>query len=259
MPDGARDFYVGHAPALPAAEARVVRRALVALVLLVLGAPLALLAVHEKLAPATFEFGVVRRFRGTLVERPVPALLLERPDATATGDVAGAVSTLLIVAPGKHGAADLVRGRDGETVELRGTLVYRHGGTMIEVVPDSLFAVAGTPRTVATVDLGAVTLRGEIVDAKCHLGVMNPGDGKTHRGCAARCISGGIPPALRVRDAAGAERVLLLVGPAGEPVGRDVLDVVGEPVEVRGRAEQRGDVLVLYADPHAIRRLGEED
>ena len=25
-------------------------------------------------------------------------------------------------------------------------------------------------------------LRGEIVDAKCHLGGMNPGDGKTHHG-----------------------------------------------------------------------------
>lgn len=259
MAEPTQDFYVGYAPVLPPAERRVVRRAVIVLVLLVLGTPLVLLAVQQRLAPASFEFGVVRAFRGTLVERPVPALLLDRPDSSTVAGAPPSVTTLLLVAPGKHGAADLVRGHDGARAELSGTLVYRDGRTMIEVVPESLaLQTPGTPQGPPVVDLGAVTLRGEIVDSKCHLGVMNPSDGKTHRACAARCISGGIPPALRVRDAAGGERLFLLVGRDGEPVHRDVLDVVAEPVEVRGRVEQRGDLLVLYADPHAIRRLGEE-
>jgi hypothetical protein len=29
-----------------------------------------------------------------------------------------------------------------------------------------------------------MTLTGEIVDSKCYLGVMNPGQGKVHRDCA---------------------------------------------------------------------------
>ena len=259
MPDRKQDFYVGWAPTLPAAEGRAARRAVVVLAALAVGVPLVIVAVQARLAPASFEFGDVRSFRGTLVAHPVPALLLERPHHAAASAPGGGVSSLLLVAPGKHGARDLVRGRDGEQVELRGTLAYRDGRTLVEVVPDSIVRIAGIPRAASVEDLGAVRLRGEIVDSKCHLGVMNPGDGKTHRDCAARCISGGIPPALRVRDAADADRLFLLVGPAGESVHHDVLDVVAEPVEVSGRAERRGDLLVLYADPRAIRRLGDED
>ena len=43
-------------------------------------------------------------------------------------------------------------------------------------------------------DLDTFTLIGEIVDSKRYLGVMNPGNGKVHRDCAVRCLSGGIPP-----------------------------------------------------------------
>ena len=258
MAEREQDFYVGYAQQLPAAEARVTRRTVVVLAALAVCVPLVVVAAQGRLAPASFEFGDVRGFRGTIVEHPVPALLLARPDAAGVTGTTGAVSSLLLVAPGKFGASVLVQGRDGEHVDLRGTLVYRDGRTMIEVVPDSIVRAAGTPRTTTVEDLGSVRLRGEIVDTKCNLGVMNPGGGKTHRDCAARCISGGIPPGLRVRDAVGAERLFLLVGPAGEPVNQDVLDVVAEPVEVSGRAERRGDLLLLYADPRAIRRLGEE-
>ena len=61
------------------------------------------------------------------------------------------------------------------------------------------------------VDLGEHTLRGEIVDIKCYLGVMKPAHGKPHRSCAARCISGGIPPVLMVKDRDGDTNYLLLV------------------------------------------------
>jgi len=32
--------------------------------------------------------------------------------------------------------------------------------------------------------------RGQIVDPKCYLGVMKPGEGKPHSDCAIRCIDG---------------------------------------------------------------------
>jgi hypothetical protein len=56
-----------------------------------------------------------------------------------------------------------------------------------------------------------------------------------------RCISGGIPPALFVKDASGASRTLVLAGvKAGE-----ILDLIAEPVTVRGRLTRAGDTLFL--------------
>jgi hypothetical protein len=56
---------------------------------------------------------------------------------------------------------------------------------------------------VSTEDLGAFTLVGEIVDSKCYLGIMNPGETNPHRECAALCIGGGIPPLIIAHDADG--------------------------------------------------------
>jgi hypothetical protein len=84
---------------------------------------------------------------------------------------------------------------------------------------------------------------------------MNPGELKPHRACAARCISGGIPPVLCVRDDAGRASYFFLVSAAGAPVNQDVLDFVAEPVEVTGEVVRSGDDLVLRADPASYRRL----
>ena len=253
------EFYVGYAPGAPPALARFTRRVVLGLAGLVVTAALVVLLAQAPLAPASFEFGVSRSFRGTMHASPFPTLVVARPGALA--GAADATSSFLLVAPGKHGAAELARRFDGAAVELTGTLVYREGHTMIEVAPDAVAAAVPSPADADPLpveDLGPVRLAGEIVDTKCHLGVMNPGDGKTHRACAARCISGGIPPALRVRDDGGRAQLFLLVGAAGEAVDRALLPFVAEPVEVTGRAERRGDLLVLYADPAAIRRTGEE-
>lgn len=258
MAEHADDFYVGYAASVPPRTAHAARGAVVLLLLLALVTALLLVFARTPLAPASFEYGVTRRFHGTVHASPAPVLVIERRDGEQHADT---TATLLLVAPGKHGATALAQQHDGARVEIMGSLVYRGGHMMLEVDPGSIVVLAAhddTAHATAVADLGAVRLRGEIVDTKCHLGVMNPGDGKTHRGCAVRCISGGVPPALRVRDAAGSEALYLLVGVHGEPIGRDVLPYVAEPVEIAGRAERRDDLLVLYAAPDAIRRLGEE-
>ena len=104
-------------------------------------------------------------------------------------------------------------------------------------------------------DLGEQTFLGEIVDSKCFLGVMKPGHLKPHRSCAVRCISGGVPPVLLVRDADGNATYLLLVGSNGEALNHQVLDLIAEPVEVTGRLWRYDNWLVLRADLEAIRRL----
>ena len=141
-------------------------------------------------------------------------------------------------------------------MRLRGELVSRGSETLLQVEPGSVARDAGAPRAPEVTALGVLTLRGEIVDSKCHFGVMNPGEGKSHRDCAVRCISGGSPALLRSRDASGEARYFLLVGPDGRALGRELLDFVAEPVEMRGAVERHDGVYVLRTDPSAIRRLG---
>jgi len=165
-------------------------------------------------------------------------------------------SGYLLVAPGKHGADYLVASFDGKQVRLQGQLIYRGGGTMVEITPGSI-AVTDTAPTVqeTTRDLGTVTFTGEIVDSKCYLGVMNPGQGKVHRDCAARCLSGGIPPIFVTTDPVttdGREQ-FLLVGLDGRTLGRDTLrEFIAEPITIRGDLLQLGDSRLLRIDPRTL-------
>lgn len=101
----------------------------------------------------------------------------------------------------------------------------------------------------------SVTLKGEIVDSKCYLGVMNPGSLTPHRGCAVRCISGGIPPILLVRQEKGPPLYFLLVSSDGSPVNKQVLDMVAAPVEITGNIVRQGELSILRADPSTYRRV----
>lgn len=210
-----------------------------------LGAVSAVLLViaQAPFAPSRFEYGQYRDYEGRIEEWPCPTLL--------SGD-----TRFLLVAQGKHGAADLVRGQQGRAVRLKGALIQRGSDAMLELLPGTLEVRPGKPpqEPQSPIDLGRFTLAGEIVDSKCFLGVMNPGSGKVHRDCAVRCISGGVPPAFLVRDSSGEARVLLLTGAGGRPMGREVLDFVAEPVSVRGRLLRQGARLIFEAEPSGIRR-----
>jgi hypothetical protein len=122
---------------------------------------------------------------------------------------------------------------------------------MIELLPGSLahqtMAQGSLPPETA---LGELTLTGEIVDSKCYLGVMNPGHTKVHRDCAARCISGGIPPILVTSGDA-----YLLTGRDGRKLNQEVRDLVGETIQVQGAVVQDGETATLRAEPEAFRRV----
>ena len=131
---------------------------------------------------------------------------------------------------------------------------------MIEVADGSIKSIADSTiqhsnDSTIPVRLGQQTLIGEIVDSKCYLGVMNPGQLTTHRACAIRCISGGIPPVLLVRQTNGPALYFLLVSSDGRPVNKQVLSMVAEPIEVTGNVERQGELLILRADPATYRRV----
>ena len=237
------DFYVGYSPKAPASLARAVIRIVTGMVTAGLAAGTLLILDQAPFADSKFEYGVYREYSGTIEQWPYPIL--------RTSD-----SSFLLVAPGKHGLSAAVRGLQGKSVGLQGALIERGRDRMLEVLPSSLHEVATTPvRAVSQqIDLGFVRLRGEIVDSKCYLGVMNPGNGKVHRDCAARCISGGAPPAFVAGDASGGTRVLLLVGSDGRALNREVLSVVAEPLEISGELVRSGSHLILKAEPAQFRR-----
>jgi len=254
------DFYVGYLPKAPTALAGFVRKVIIVLGLLALTAALVFVIGQKPFADSAFEYGKVRGFEGVVETRPFPTLLVERPGEVGQQEK---YSRYLLVAPGKQGADDLVAAFDGKQVRLQGQLIYRDGATMVEIAPGSIAVVDAAPAVQeATGDLGTVTVTGEIVDSKCYLGVMNPGQGKVHRDCAARCLSGGIPPIFITTDEVttdGREQ-FLLVGPDGFALKRDALrEFIAEPITIHGKLLQKGASRLLSIDPrtlnHSLNRI----
>ena len=239
------DFYVGYQPAMAAGLARFLRLRL-ALVLALAAGLAALLAVSQRpFADSVFEFGEITGYEGIVGLDPYPVLAEDG-------------RRLLLVGPGKTGAEPHVRDLEGRGARLEGTAIYRGLLRAVEVVPGSAREAepaAGVAPVGQAATLGRHTLRGEIVDSKCYLGVMKPGRWKPHRACAVNCIRGGAPPVLVVEDRAGRRGFFLLIDDEGRAVNQRVLDLVAEPVEIRGEVLQRDNLLYLRADPGSYRRL----
>ena len=103
--------------------------------------------------------------------------------------------------------------------------------------------------------MASVTVRGEVVDSKCFLGVMVPGSGKTHKDCASLCLRGGVPPALFAHDRAGDSALMLLTGLSGDKIGARALQIAGEAVEMTGLLQRQDGWLVLQTDPTTWRTV----
>lgn len=218
------DFFVGYLP-VPPATRRFVRRSVAGLFVLLSIVAVIIVMWQSPFAASLFEFQEFHEYEGTLTSLPYPALS----------------NGWLLVAPGKHGASGLPAGY----VKLKGQRIQNGEMRMLELQPGSVVPAPGVPSPVERVSLGEVEWTGEIVDSKCYSGVMNPGHGKVHRDCAARCIAGGIPPALLVRDATRTARTVLLSDAALHPLGKELLKHVAEPVVVHGQLERISGQLIL--------------
>jgi hypothetical protein len=240
------EFYIGYEPDMPAGMGERIRRVACALVALALVMPAVLVVTEDRFAPGVFEYGRTRTFTGRIVEFPYPALIGD--DAVDTNRV------FWLVGPGKHGAGDIVRGRDGQRVLLSGSLIERDGNAMIEVVSDSVVMTAtGATQIEPLRSLGVIDVEGEIVDSKCHLGVMKPGEGPTHRDCAVRCLLGRIPPMFVPHGHDDLGRVSLVAEAAQPFADADVF--AGRRVSVRGEILGRGAQKFLAVSRRDIRLI----
>jgi hypothetical protein len=199
-------------------------------------------------ARSFFESGKERTFEGVIEASPYPTLL-SSPDAANAS-----ASRYLLVANGKHGADSQAAAYVGRSVRLRGSLIYRDYQKMIMVSAGSIAVLGDAQQNqVAPKNLGEFDLAGEIVDSKCYLGNMNPGNGKVHRDCAVCCLSGGIPPVFATNDFNGSPAVLLLTGPNQKRLPREAfLDRVAQPMRIHGRIVQIGNTLLLETESSAI-------
>ena len=259
--NSADEFYIGWEAKSAPGIGRNVRRTIALLLLLALGAAAILACAQRLVGTSVFEWGKAKTISGVLKLEPYPHLLVPRPGQSGP---LPSFSSYYLVAPWKFGLQkDKLAGFDSKPVSLKGTLIYRESQTMIEVRPDS---ITEAPSSNAALHIAAppasdtrhsspVTLRGEIVDSKCFLGVMNPGRLTPHRACAIRCISGGIPPILLVQHKDGPSATYLLVSDDGSPVNKQVLDMVAEPVEITGDLVQQGSLKILRANPSTYQRL----
>lgn len=250
------EFYIGWQSQAPKAIGSHLRKTVVPLLLLAPVLGVVFVLAQGTIGNAVFEWGTIKTFSGILQARPYPHLLVARP-----GNSGSTPSAYYLVAPFKFGLkSETIAALDGKPVSLKGTLIFRGSQTMIEARPDSITPVGQSVTSSnspppSSVPLGRQTLVGEIVDSKCYLGVMNPGQLTPHRACAVRCISGGIPPILLVRPKTGQPLYFLLVSSNGRAVNKQVLDMVAEPVEITGEVERQGELLVLRSDPQTFRRV----
>lgn len=245
-------FYVGYLET-PPSTARRLRRVAWAIVVLAAVVAIALAIATGPFDRASYEYATDSTWQGKLEATPVPVLIATTHPATDAPFET--LERVPLVAQGKHGVDAMIAGLDGAAVRLRGKRIMREGTTMLEVVPGTIERYApslpadGKPTAASQIeDLGRRTFSGEIVDSKCFLGVMNPGRLEVHRACAVRCISGGIPPMLFVRDEQGREAHLLLVDAKGQPINDRVLGLVARPVTIEGRLERRDNLFYLYAE-----------
>ncbi|MEM9547228.1 MAG: hypothetical protein AAGA77_14710 [Bacteroidota bacterium] len=255
-----KDFFIGWLGNTSDVQKRSIQRLLIPVFVAI---PLILFVIvffAKSFGTGVFELGKVKEFSGTYYDEPFPVLILDEGPLEA-----GIDRHALLVGFGKHGAktftgtAEKTHGKlHGKRLKIQGTLIYSEEKTLIELTKkeQSILSVeGGTPQPAIKTERKKVSLQGEILDPKCWFGVMKPAEGKVHKSCAIRCISGGIPPVFRHRTDAG-NVYYVLKGLNGEDINHEVLGFVGEGVKVNGNAYEVNGWKVLEVDPTKISYSG---
>jgi len=247
------EFYIGYLEKAPNGVAAHIKKVVLGLVVLVLFLAWLLASQQRGFAGSTYEFAEETTIRGFLTGFPIPELVIYH--GTSNGKHLNQVIPL--VEFGKKGGDALV-GDQSKWVELSGNLIFFEGKSLLEIKDPSTIKEIEVPSNVpddwsldwtseADFDSPPIdTFLGEIIDAKCYFGVMKPGHGKPHRSCAIRCISGGIPAVLKVRDKLDRIDYHLIYMMEGS--GKDLAARIGETVEVNGTLSQHGDWSIVEID-----------
>ncbi|MEM1323053.1 MAG: hypothetical protein AAGG75_22500 [Bacteroidota bacterium] len=254
------NFFIGWSDQTPEGSAQASRRFVYWLLPAIVLVLFLFVSGQQVFTNSFYDFGNSTPLSGVLYKSPVPILrIILGPDQTGQA----ITQDILLIGAGKFGAeptiaameAEQGQNLEGQPIQLEGVVSYYDGKVSLELLGGPS-AFKGKARLqpmdagqAAFRPLGDRTLKGEIVDSKCFFGLMKPGEGKTHRSCAVRCLSGGIPPVFAANTAE--DRYYILRGPSGESINQELLPYVADYLQIEGRAERRGDWNILYLDPVA--------
>lgn len=202
--------------------------------------------------PGRWDPAKVETWRGRLVMDPYPMLRFAGPD--------GRTRTALIGCPDKCGVALELTAFVGKLVEVSGSAAARGDHLMITAAkPFGWIREAADlvppPDPAPGQALGALSLEGELMDAKCWLGSMRPGEGLTHKGCAELCVRSGLPLLFVTGGPERARRVFIAQRPDGAILDTAVLPFVADPVRATGEVRREDGWLRLRLAPNGVTRL----
>jgi hypothetical protein len=241
-----REFFVGYLP-MPEALKPFYKWLAVFLLVLGLGFSYWVSSSQKAVGKGQWLLAEEKTYKGYLSHDPYPILhvLGDEPES------------IILMSRGKHSSAKLTSELDGNEVTVKGFPIERGGWKLLELRDMGDVKVVGstTSHKAVAEPLGEVTLSGEIIDSKCFMGVMKPGEGKVHRACAAMCIAGGIPPMLVVNQSDGLRFGYILIGPEGQAAADLVIQDVAVPVSVFGQLERRGNLTYLRIAENGISRI----
>lgn len=245
-------FYVGYLPA-PAPHRRFVLLMIALLSLWIVLLSAILVLTQRTPGRAIWSNSNEQAWTGILIEQPYPMLI---PDDTESPQ------PLLVVSMGKAGAHDALRDAFNQRVTLRGYELHREGRRMIELSAESDAIEIDQPileeqrPPLAPLDNEPIELIGEIIDGKCYLGAMKPGDGVAHRSCAALCLRGGLPPMFAAESDIGDHLYPLLLVDGTSELSDETIQLVATRVRVKGVLMNLAGFPVLSVRHEDIQPIG---
>ncbi len=209
----------------------------------------------------SFQLGKTSQISGLYYNIPYPMLIADEGQLPE-----GISNEILLVGFGKVGAnatMNKIQERTGslhrKKIVLAGTLIKGDGKTLMELTQkdDSLIQQleATSKKEINLTPKEFISVKGEILDPKCYFGVMKPGEGKIHKSCAIRCISGGIPPVFRYEPEDNNQdyKYYLMLDKQGSPLNKETLKYVAEKVSVTGTTNKFSSWDILYLDINDIK------
>jgi hypothetical protein len=255
------EFYIGWQNETPPKITQTVRKAVGIIFLSTLIVALVVVLFQQGFSTSKFELGKETTLEGWISATPFPMLNVSFENTPLSNSP---IQQLLLLSQGKFGAQKVlseIEQKLGQSllnkrVRAVGSLIYHDGKTAFELHDATIIdGNSATPNIPLYKIADTVCLQGEIVDPKCLLGAMKPGYGKPHLDCAARCITGGIPPVLKVANAKGEAEYYLLAGSDGKLINSQILPYVGHGVNVKGRLLQQGNWLIILTDVKTIQHF----
>lgn len=240
-------FYIGYQKRVPDSVLAYLRILVSAILLVCPIVSVALAVSQPETERGHYEYGKTYTVDGVYYATPVPTLHVT-PPLTETSESTG--YNIILVGNGKFGVPPVWDSFHGKHVSLTGSAAYRREMLLLEVDRNAPPVLLGEPESYQlrpeSEVVGSVRMVGELVDTKCFLGVMRPATGKTHRACAIRCLSGGVPPGILVRTRLGYVEVLL-AGKGTKPLEYDIA-WAGLLVEVNGTLHQQNGYSYIEAE-----------